>query len=348
MNKINLELPFGRMSSIAIGESIDNLLAYIGDGQSVIVTDTDVYDLYCPRFPKESRKMVIQGGEKNKTLDTITFVLQELILLKADRSCTLVGVGGGIVCDITGFAASIYMRGLRFGFVASTLLAQADASVGGKNGVNFKGYKNMVGVFNQPEFVICDTDMLRTLPAREICAGMAEIVKTALLADKHLFDLVTQRREEILRCDAPTMTELVTRSVQIKAEIVKADEREAGERRKLNLGHTFGHAIEKNSQLLHGEAVSIGMAITADISQRLGLLSPEENGRIKRLLQSLGLPVEINVPKEVLLNTIALDKKRHGDKLHFVLNKGIGDAEVRTFDYGEMAELVSSIDIIRQ
>jgi 3-dehydroquinate synthase len=128
---------------------------------------------------------------------------------------------------------------------------------------------------------------------------------------------------------------------------VKTDEREAGERRKLNLGHTFGHAIEKNSQLLHGEAISIGMAITADISQRLGLLSSEDNVRIKRSLQLLGLPVEINIPKEILLNTIALDKKKYGDKLHFVLNKGIGDTEVRTFDYGEMNELVSSIDVMR-
>jgi 3-dehydroquinate synthase len=344
VNRITLNLPDGRSSQIAIGEKLNNLLSYTGNRKTVILTDTIVAELYRNSFPKDVLTIVIPCGEQNKTFDTITGVIRQMLAAGIDRSCFMVGIGGGIVCDITGFAASIYMRGINFGFVASTLLAQADASVGGKNGVNFDGYKNIAGVFNQPEFVICETEMLQTLPARQIRAGMAEIVKAALLADKNLFDYIVSHKDKIADCNTETMTTLVTRSIQIKSSIVEADERESGVRRKLNLGHTFGHAIEKNSQLLHGEAVSIGMAISADISQALGLLSPDDNSSIKQLLKNIGLPVETDIPKAALLDAITLDKKKDKDKLYFVLNKGVGDAEVRAFDYHEIAELLLSIN----
>ncbi len=190
-----------------------------------------------------------------------------------DRTAFIVGIGGGIVCDITGFVASTYLRGVRFGFAATTLLAQVDASAGGKNGVNFSGYKNMVGMFNQPEFVICDPEVLQTLSERDRGCGLAEIVKHAAIADDGLFCYLEENVGEVLALSPPTVRRMVYDSVVIKSEIVNRDEKETGERRKLNFGHTFGHAVEKITGAPHGEAVSIGMMVAARLSARRGYLA---------------------------------------------------------------------------
>lgn len=339
MHTITIKLPDGRVSKIAIGESLDRLSHFTDGRKTVILTDDHVYQLYLDRFPADVPVIRMPDGEKNKTLPTVHYVISHLIDLGVDRNYFIVGIGGGIVCDLTGFIASIYMRGLRFGFVASTLLAQVDASVGGKNGTNLDGYKNMVGVFNQPDFVICDTSMLNTLAPREVRAGVAEVVKCALIADSELFEYIVQNKDRILAMDKMVIDHLVRRSVEIKAAVVEADERETGERRKLNLGHTFGHAIEKHGKLLHGEAVSVGMVIAANMSLKLGFLTSEQLARITDLLKALKLPVATDIPKESLLEAIGKDKKKQGAGLHFVLNKGIGAAEVRKLSYEEIAAI---------
>jgi 3-dehydroquinate synthase len=316
-------------SKIYVGEKLTNLQNYLPEAKVVIITDENVAGLYQENFP-ETEVISIGTGEKIKTLETAAWIYDQLIAMEADRSVFLVGIGGGIVCDITGFIASTYLRGVRFGYVPTTLLAQVDASVGGKTGVNFKGYKNMVGVFNQPEFVICDTSVLKTLPQRELISGFAEIVKHAAIADESYFTYIEDNRQKALSLDPQVMTKLVFDSVVIKADIVNRDETEKGERRKLNFGHTFGHAVEKTIGLPHGEAVSIGMVVASLLSVSKGLLSDGAVNRVRDLLSALNLPTEIETDsdKAMILDAMARDKKREGDEIHFVLLSRLGHAVV--------------------
>ncbi|MDD3108194.1 MAG: 3-dehydroquinate synthase, partial [Alistipes sp.] len=260
----------GLPSQIVIGEVIQSLEAYLPQGHKIIIiTDGNVHRRY-QELINSYDHCLIGLGETIKTMATVEKLYEELLNLGADRSSFILGIGGGIVTDITGFVASTYMRGVRFGFVATTLLAQVDASVGGKNGVNYEGYKNMIGTFNQPDFVLCDLSMLRTLPEREFKAGLAEIIKSGLIADPELFALFEQHDLQAFHDDKALLSEAIQRAVTVKAKIVEQDERERGERRKLNLGHTFAHAIEKcgNGELfLHGEAVSIGTIMIARLSE---------------------------------------------------------------------------------
>lgn len=339
MNKIEVHLPDGRVSGIFIGESIKHIQHHTHNQNIIVITEANIYEQYQQHFPPNAPIIFIKGGEENKTMATIAHIAERLIELGADRGCYLIGIGGGIVCDITGFAASIYMRGVSFGFVATTLLAQVDASVGGKNGVNFNRYKNMLGVFNQPDFVLCDTGALKTLPMREVKAGLAEVVKTALIADKGLFEYIEQNANNILELNETAINHIVKRSVQIKASVVEADEREAGERRKLNLGHTFGHAIEKHGNLLHGEAVSIGLVIAAQLSHKLNLISEIDVQRIAALLSKLGLPTSTDIDKELLLDAVTKDKKRQNQSVYFILNEGIGCAKVQPLAFNELKHL---------
>ncbi|MDR2466702.1 MAG: 3-dehydroquinate synthase [Prevotellaceae bacterium] len=338
---MTIALPDGRRSEIAIGGRIRDIGKYAGEKRVFILTNPEVFELYGDAFPAGAAVVLLPPGEKNKTLDTVSAAVSRLIEEGADRESLIAGVGGGIVCDMTGFIASIYMRGVRFGFVPTTLMAQVDASVGGKNGVNHEGYKNMIGVFNQPDFVLCDTETLRTLPERELKSGLAEVVKSALIADAALFEYLENRLGDILERSKEVLDFIVERSLRIKAKIVEADEREAGERRKLNLGHTLGHAIEKLSDnaFLHGEAVGAGLALAARLSNRLGLLADGELSRILRLLTAAGLPVAVPIEIALLLEAAEKDKKKQGDSLHFVLNKGIGDSIVKKMSCGELRAL---------
>lgn len=326
MDTFTIEGRAGR-STIFIGEHLENLSNYLPSDRVVIITDEIVARLYGSRFP-HADIITIGCGEKNKTLETLAFIYDRLVALEADRSTFVVGIGGGIVGDVSGFAASTYMRGLRFGFVATSLLAQVDATVGGKNGVNFKGYKNMVGVFNQPEFVIADTSLLKTLPPEEIACGLAEIVKHGCIADADYFAYIEDNCEAIAALDDTVMRRLVHGSVAIKAAVVNRDEREAGERRILNFGHTFGHAFEKTLQLTHGEAVSLGMVMAAEISSAKGLLAKTEVDRIQRLLVRLKLPVAAEYDAGAVLNALKRDKKRSRDMIHFIVLEGIGRCAV--------------------
>lgn len=327
-------------STLLIGESLGNLKKYLPREKIVIVTDTTVQHLYGAHFP-DCDILAIPTGEEIKNMDTVRFLYEKLLELEADRSSFIVGIGGGIVSDIAGFVASTYMRGLRFGFVSSTLLSQVDASVGGKNGVNFGGYKNIIGVFNQPEWVICDFDLLRTLPRREILCGFAEIVKHAAIADADLFHYIENNYQNALELDRDVIEKLVWDSVMIKSSIVNRDEREKGERRKLNFGHTFGHAIEKSTGMPHGESVSIGMALACAVSEKKSKLSLKDANRIVRLLRNSGLPVRVTIDDKKVLEALKKDKKKEGDRIHFVLLNGIGSAVVEELSIGELETVLS-------
>jgi 3-dehydroquinate synthase len=324
-------------SRILIGERLKHLQRYIPVAKPIIITDVNVAKLY-PLDSMASDVITIGTGEEIKTLDTVRDIYAHLVSSGADRSAFIVGIGGGIVCDIAGFVASTFLRGVRFGFVATTLLAQVDASVGGKNGVNFKGYKNMVGLFHQPEFVICDPGILKTLPQKEISCGLAEIVKHAAIADADLFVYLEKHAKDMLALDHQAIEKLVLASVRIKSSIVSRDETEEGERRLLNFGHTFGHAIEKVTGAAHGEAVSMGMVMASALSVKRGLLSAQEDRRLCGLLKRLKLPNQFESGPQEIFDAVAKDKKRAGDRIHFVLLNGIGKAVVEQIAIEELKE----------
>ena len=296
-------------STLLIGERLQNVINYIRAQKVIVITDNNVDNLYRKQFPSEDI-ISIGSGESIKTLDTARDIYQRLVDMNADRSTFIIGIGGGVVCDICGFVASTYMRGLRFAYIPTTLLAQVDASVGGKNGVNLEGYKNLVGIFNQPEFVLCDGNLLKTLPQREVICGMAEIIKHAAIADIDLFEYLEKNCEKAITLEDDMIDKLIYDSVAIKSDIVNRDETEKGERRKLNFGHTFGHAIEKFTDCNHGEAISIGMVMACDLSVQKGLLTAEAAHRLKRLLQSFKLPTTVKVSPDKVMDAIQKDKKR--------------------------------------
>jgi len=329
-------------STILIGESLRNLRKYLPEERIVIITDSNVRRYYEKDFPF-CDLIVIGTGEEIKNLDTVRAIYEKLVGLEADRFSFIVGIGGGIVCDIAGFVASTYLRGVKFGFVSSTLLSQVDASVGGKNAVNFRGYKNMVGVFNQPEFVICDMNLLSTLPKREFLCGFAEIVKHAAIGDAGLFSYLEENFDKALGLDPQVIERLVHDSVVIKASIVSRDEKEKGERRKLNFGHTFGHAIEKIAAVPHGEAVSIGMVIASAISVKRGRLPAKQAERIERLLKQLRLPTRLQLDGVRVLDALKKDKKRKGDSINFVLLRGIGNAVVEKVSISELEAVAKDL-----
>lgn len=326
-------------SQILVGESFQNFTRYLPKGRQIIVlTDDKIQELYGKYF-RAYQTIVIGQTEKVKTLATVDTIIEQLIALQADRSAFLLVVGGGIVCDIGGFVASIYLRGIDFGFISTTLLSQVDASVGGKNGVNFNGFKNIVGTFNQPKFVICDPAMLKTLDADDLSCGFAEIVKHTLIADKDMFFWLEQNAAKALALDAEVISKLVFNSVQIKAGIVNKDEKEQGERRKLNLGHTYGHAVEKVLGVSHGKAVSLGLVVAAKLSLNKGLLTENEYQKIVDLLTSLQLPTQITEQQTEILQALNMDKKREGAGIHFILMQGIGSVLIESIDLTTLQEV---------
>lgn len=329
-------------SELLVGESIRNAAGYLPDSPLFIITDTVVAKLYADLFPP-GQVITLGTGEKIKTLDTVAAIFGQLIEAGADRASFILGIGGGIVCDIAGFVASTFMRGLRFGFVSTTLLAQVDASVGGKNGVNYSGYKNMVGVFNQPEFVICDMDLLSTLAAVEVRCGMAEIVKHAAIEDARMFAYLEENANKAINLDPAVIEKLVSHSVVTKAAVVNRDEKEHGERRKLNFGHTVGHAIEKIKGLPHGEAVSVGMAVAAAISEKRGLLPGGEVKRLTTLLHTLGLPTIMDADPGQIVAALAKDKKKEKDVIHYVLLDAIGSCRIEEISIAELNTSVRSL-----
>lgn len=315
-------------SEVIVGSVSELLPRLLPDKRVVVVSDTNI-DRHYHTLVNRYEHVLIGLGEASKTLVTADAIYKKFISMGVDRSTFVLAIGGGIVTDVAGFVASTYMRGVEFGFVSTSLLGQVDASVGGKNGVNVDGYKNMVGTFTQPRFVICDVGMLRTLPEREVRTGMAEVIKAGIIADEELFSKLELTPLAELTKNPDLLAEVVYRAIKVKADIVEHDEREHGDRRKLNLGHTLAHAIEKSSSKMnHGEAVAVGLSLISDAAARRGLLSAADKERICSLLQRTGFDLTPPVAMRVLLKAVSKDKKSEGDVLNVVFPTAIGACEV--------------------
>jgi 3-dehydroquinate synthase len=334
-----------RSYDISIGTNIlDNLGERLRDyGLSpkiALVSNPTVFALYGERAAASIRKagydlitVIIPDGEEYKDLSQVQHIYDELLNHRLDRSSGLIALGGGVIGDMTGFAASTYMRGISYIQAPTTLLAQVDSSVGGKTGVNHRLGKNMIGTFWQPRLVWIDLDTLKTLPRRELLAGLGEVIKYGIIYDKELFEFLEANRERVLDLEYTSIAHIIRRSCEIKADVVSKDEREAGLRAILNYGHTIGHAIETATgytRYLHGEAVAIGMRLEARLSQILGFIDESGVSRIKALIDSYGLPREIpdDIDKDGLLSSMQLDKKTVAGKLKFVLPESIGTVRI--------------------
>lgn len=336
LEKIIIDTP-GYRSEVLVGEKLENAGTLLPVKGIAIITDDNVLRLYGKSFP-EFPVYSVTPGEESKKLEVIERLAEQLLDEGIDRSGFILAVGGGVVCDIAGFLASIYMRGIRCGYVSTTLVSQVDASTGGKNGVNLAGTKNILGTFTQPEFVICDPALLQTLPAREYLSGLAEMIKTAIIGDKYLFDLIEKSVTAIKNRDNDLLTDLVAKSVRFKALVVSEDEKESGIRKILNFGHTFGHAIEMYHSVNHGFAVAAGMKLATDFSFLRGLINKEEKERITGILKRFGLLEDYNIPDNQIDRFILHDKKKSGSEIHFIFTEGIGKAVAEKIPLSEVTD----------
>jgi 3-dehydroquinate synthase len=346
MQTLNVEFA-ERSYPIHIGQDLltrsDLILPSIKRKQIAVVTNTTVAPLYLEQFCEPLRRegvaivpIVLPDGEQFKTAETLGKIYDALLENRCERNTTLVALGGGVIGDMTGYAAATFLRGVPFIQVPTTLLAQVDSSVGGKTGINHPLGKNMIGAFWQPKLVLADTQTLNTLPDRELSAGLAEVIKYGLIRDPEFFVWLEQNMPKLLARDSDALAYAIRRSCENKAEVVAADERESGERALLNLGHTFGHAIEAGMGYgvwLHGEGVAAGTMLAADLSRRLGWLSDADVARIAAIHVAANLPVV--APKlgvDVYLDLMGLDKKVAEGKIRLILLKSIGKA-IFTADY---------------
>jgi 3-dehydroquinate synthase len=329
-------------SEILIGEKWINFRKYISGKKAVIITDDNLHYHYSDRF-QDIPFLILAQGENNKNLESVNRLAVSLLDKGIDRGGFILGIGGGVVCDVAGFLASVYMRGIKFGFVSTSLLSMVDASVGGKNGVNVDRVKNIIGTFNQPEFVICDPAMLKTLPEEEYVSGLAELIKHGTIRNPELFAMIENGSELIMNRDPSLLEKLITISVRIKSEIVMADEKEEGKRMLLNFGHTFGHAIEAHSGLKHGFAVAAGMMIAADISVESGILSPGDRKRLFDLLNRFTLLKKYSISFGEMKELVMHDKKKTGNDVNFVMLEGLGKPIVRKIPIEKLLENYLSI-----
>jgi 3-dehydroquinate synthase len=308
-----------------------------------VVTNETVAPLYADRVVKtlegigqKVKLIVLPDGEAFKTWEVLQKIFDGLLENSADRKTTLVALGGGVIGDMTGFAAACFMRGIRFIQVPTTLLSQVDSSVGGKTGINHPLGKNMVGAFHQPQAVIADLDTLKTLPPEELAAGLAEVIKHGAIADPEFLSWIEKSQDALNNCDPVAMEFAVRRSCEIKSQVVAQDEKEGGIRAILNFGHTFGHAIEAGmgyGSWLHGQAVGCGMVMAADLSVRVGLLSNADASRLKKIIQALHLPTQ--PPKlgvDRFMELMSVDKKAEGGEVRYILLNGLGQAKIQKVD----------------
>ena len=348
MNTLKVELG-SRSYPILIGAGLldqpELLREHIPARDVLIVSNTTVAPLYLDALaaslkPKRVVEVILPDGESHKTLTNVSRILDVMVANRFARDCTVVALGGGVVGDMSGFAAACYQRGVSFAQIPTTLLAQVDSSVGGKTGVNHPGGKNLIGAFHQPIVVLADTRTLATLPPRELRAGLAEVIKYGLLYDAAFFTWLEAHMEELLQAQPAALAHVIHRSCQIKAEIVGRDEREHGERALLNLGHTFGHAVEAATaykQWLHGEAIGAGLLMAAAMSRECGLLQAEDVTRLRVLLERTGLPTRIEtVSPESALEHMRIDKKVQSGRIRLILLRKIGEAFI-TADYAQPA-----------
>ena len=332
-----------RSYPIHIGAGLLNqaelILPHLAQKRVMVVTNTTVAPLYLARLRATldaggvaATQVILPDGEVYKNWETLNLIFDALLTQRAERKTTLIALGGGVIGDMTGFAAASYQRGVPFIQIPTTLLSQVDSSVGGKTGINHPLGKNMIGAFYQPKVVLADTDTLKTLPPRELSAGLAEVIKYGLIWDAEFLAWLEANMDKLRALDPAAITHAIYRSCEIKAQVVGEDEREGGIRAILNLGHTFGHAIETGmgyGNWLHGEAVAAGMVMAAQTSQRLGWISEADVARTRALIRAAGLPdVAPDLGVDTYLEYMGHDKKVEGGKLRFVLLKKLGEAVI--------------------
>ena len=304
---------------------------------TIFITDENIIAGHRNKFDNR-RVIVITPGEANKTQATVDSIVTQLIQLEADRKFTIVGVGGGVVTDLSGYAASIYMRGLRFGFVPVSLLAMVDASIGGKNGVDVGPYKNLVGTIRQPDFLLYDSSFLSTLPQSEWINGFAEIIKHACIKDTALFNELEKNSVDTYRSKQALLNALIQRNAEIKCGVVMNDEFEKGERKLLNFGHTWGHAIETKLNIPHGHAVAVGMVMACRLSEKINGF--KETDRVIALLKKYGLPVAAEADTKEVFKVLKMDKKKDSGAMNYILLNNIGDAAVHRISIDKLEKMI--------
>ncbi len=310
--------------------------------KTILITDDNI-------FAKQSEKfsgwkiIVLKAGEQFKNQKAVDEVIDQLIKLNADRQSFIVGVGGGVVTDVAGYAASVYMRGIKFAFAPTSILGMVDASIGGKNGVDVGVYKNLVGVINHPEFLLYDYSFLETLPEEEWINGFAEIIKHACIKDHSMFHFLEEKNLEDFKLSKESIGDLIERNVDIKYNVVASDERETGERKLLNFGHTIGHAIENTAKLPHGNAVSIGMVAACIISEKINGFPNDKTEKVKQLISKYKLPVAFDFDKDKTWDILLHDKKKSGTDMNFVVLDEIGKASIKKISLIDLHEIFYSL-----
>lgn len=308
-----------------------------GGRKFIVISSENLLKSY-PEIFQNVNLITIDDTESHKNLTTIEDIIGKLVGFGADRSYILIGIGGGIVCDTTGFVAHIYMRGIRFGLVPTTLLALTDAAIGGKNGVNFGCYKNMVGSFDNPDFIVADSDFVQTLSGEQYMSGLGEVIKYALIGNEEIHRILTDDKDKVLARDSSTLQIIIAEAIKTKVEIVKQDPDDKGIRHILNFGHTIGHCIELTEGISHGIAVVKGINAATDISMKAGILPEEEGQSIKLLLTNYGYDISYHLG-EKQLDVLANDKKKENSHIRFVLLKGIGKPITKDLTIDEIAGL---------
>lgn len=320
--------------------SISYLKKIVDAKNAIIITDENVYKHHQSKF-KGWNVIVLKAGEEYKVQSTVDSLIEELIALQADRKTTLIGVGGGVVTDMTGYVASVFMRGIRFGFIPTTVLAMVDASIGGKNGIDVGVYKNMVGIIRQPAFLLYDFSFLASLPQTEWENGFAEIIKHACIKDAAMFRQLELNRLSLYQAKKNLMSELIKRNVLIKTKVVQKDEFEKAERRLLNFGHTLGHALENQYELSHGQAIAIGMTYACHISEQLSGFKQTE--KVVNVVAQYGLPTYASFNKKKAIEVLKMDKKRERKEMNYILLEKIGKGVVKSIPLTQLERIIQAL-----
>lgn len=320
--------------------SISHLKKITDPKATVLITDENVFNAHRKRF-KGWDTIVLKPGEEFKVQGTVDTIIEKLIEMEADRKTTLVGVGGGVVTDITGYVAAVYMRGLRFGFIPTSILGLVDASIGGKNGIDVGAYKNMVGIIRQPSFIVHDMVFLNSLPQAEWENGFAEVIKHACIKDAAMFAELEKNTLKTYQGRQTAICELIQRNALIKTKVVQKDEFEKGDRRLLNFGHTLGHALETQYELLHGQAISIGMTYACHISEQLTGFKQTE--KVVSVLEKYKLPTYASFNKQKVFEILRMDKKRERKEMNYVLLERIGRGVVKTISLKQLEKIIQDL-----
>lgn len=330
----------GKTTTYYFDASLSYLEKLVDKQQAVILTDENIFRHHEKKL-KGWNTIVIKGGEAFKIQATVDSVVDRLISMGADRKTFLIGIGGGVVTDIAGYVAAIYMRGISFGFLPTSILAMVDASIGGKNGIDVGLYKNLVGTIRQPQFLLYDYSLLKTLPDEEWINGFAEVIKHAAIKDAALFRELEKNKLSTYRKDKKALARLIRRNVVIKSNVVEKDEFEHGDRRLLNFGHTLGHAIENVYKLSHGQAISIGMVAASLISEEYADF--KDTDRIIDTLKKYGLSTQMDFDAKEVMNVLRMDKKKVRDSMNYIFLNKIGQAAVKAIPIVQLEKLLLSI-----